>query len=61
MNSKPRFIRVKRYSLDGAEARELEMPAGSPLILPLLKWGWLPNDVHQLVIQPDGDVRPLAT
>lgn len=61
MNSRPRFIRAKRYSLNGAEARELEMPTGQPLILPLLDWGWLPTGVHQLVIQPDGDVRPLAT
>lgn len=61
MNSRPRFIRVRRYSLDEVESRELEMPLDEPLILPPLEWGWLPHDVHQLVIEPDGDVRPLAT
>ena len=60
MNLGPRFIRLRRYSLDGVEAHELEMPLDDPLALPRLDWGWLPDDMHQLFVAPNADVRPLS-
>ena len=37
------------------------MPLDNPVALPRFDWRWLPNDMHQLFVDPNADIRPLST
>ena len=59
MSFRPRLVRVKRYALGGVETRLLELPDQLPLVLPGADW--LPVDLHELEVGPDGLAQVVAT